>query len=75
MNFSFPHYRQLDSRDCGATCLRMIAKYYGKEYRLSTLREYAFLSREGSSLMGVSDAAEKIGFRTTGVKTGLEYLQ
>lgn len=75
MGFSFPHYRQLDSRDCGATCLRMIAKYYGKEYRLSTLREYAFLSREGSSLMGVSDAAEKIGFRTTGVKTGLQYLQ
>lgn len=72
---SFPHFRQMDSHDCGATCIQMIAKYYGKNYSLSTLREYAFISREGSSLMGVSDAAEKIGFRTTGVKTSLAYLQ
>ena len=27
---SFPHYRQLDAMDCGPTCLRMIAKYYGR---------------------------------------------
>ena len=72
---SFPHFRQMDSHDCGATCLQMIAKYYGKNYSLRTLREYSFISREGSSLMGVSDAAEKIGFRTTGVKTSLRCLQ
>lgn len=65
----------MDSHDCGVTCLQMIAKYYGKSYSLKTLREYSFISREGSSLMGVSDAAEKIGFRTTGVKTSLRYLQ
>ena len=72
---SFPHFRQMDSFDCGATCLQMIAKYYGKNYSQRTLREYSFISREGSSLMGVCDAAEKIGFRTTGVKTSLRYLQ
>lgn len=71
----FPHYRQMDSRDCGATCLQMIAGFYGKHYGLDTLREYSFISREGSSLMGVSDAAEKIGFRTTGIKTSLKYLR
>lgn len=71
----FPHFRQMDSHDCGATCIQMIAKYYGKNYSLNTLREYSFISREGSSLMGVSDAAEKIGFRTTGVKTSLKYLK
>ena len=65
----------MDSHDCGVSCLQMIAKYYGKSYSLRTLREYSFISREGSSLMGVSDAAEKIGFRTTGVKTSLRYLQ
>lgn len=43
--------------DCGPACLRMIAKYYGKNYSLQTLREYSFLSREGVSLMGLSDAA------------------
>jgi ATP-binding cassette subfamily B protein len=54
--------------DCGPTCLRMIAKYYGKTYSLQTLREEAFITREGVSLMGISDAAEKIGFRTTGYR-------
>jgi ATP-binding cassette subfamily B protein len=53
----------------------MIAKHYGKSYSLSTLREYSFISREGSSLMGISDAAERIGFHTTGLKTSLEYLR
>lgn len=72
---SFPHFRQMDSSDCGATCLQMIARYYGKRYRLSTLRDYSFISRDGASLMGVSDAAEKIGFRTTGIKTGLDCLK
>lgn len=71
---TFPHYHQMDSHDCGATCIQMIAKYYGKNYSLRTLREYSFISREGASLMGVCDAAEKIGFRTTGIKTSLKYL-
>ena len=34
----FPHYIQLDAMDCGPSCLRMIAKYYGKTYSLQTLR-------------------------------------
>ena len=34
---TFPHYLQLDAMDCGPTCLRMIAKYYGKNYSLQTL--------------------------------------
>ena len=35
----FPHYQQLDSMDCGPSCLRMIAKYYGRSYSLQNLRE------------------------------------
>ena len=61
---SFPHYLQLDAMDCGPSCLRMVAKYYGKTYSLQTLRERCFITREGVSLLGVSDAAENIGFRT-----------
>ena len=53
--------------DCGPTCLRMIAKYYGKSYSLQTLRARSFISREGVSLLGISDAGEAIGFRTAGV--------
>lgn len=44
----FPTYIQLDATDCGPTCLRMIAKYYGKHYSLETLRQHSFITREGS---------------------------
>lgn len=71
---SFPHYIQLDSMDCGPTSLRMIAKYYGRSYSLQNLRERSFITREGVSLLGISDAAESIGFRTNGVKITFEQL-
>ena len=70
----FPHYTQFDAMDCGPTCLRMIAKYYGRSYTLQTLRERSFITREGVSMLGISDAAESIGFRTKGVKISLEQL-
>ena len=70
----FPHYTQLDAMDCGPTSLRMIAKYYGKSYTLQTLRERCFITREGVSMLGISDAAEFIGFRTIGVRISFEQL-
>ena len=72
---TFPHYLQLDAMDCGPTCLRMIAKYYGKNYSLQTLRERSFITREGVSMLGISDAAESIGFRTSGVRITLKQLE
>lgn len=71
----FPHYHQLDAFDCGPTCLRMIAKYYGCNYSIQYLREHAFISREGVSMLGISDAAELIGFRTMGVRVTMEQLR
>jgi len=50
--------------DCGPTCLRMIAKHYDKNYSIETLRERSFITREGVSLLGTSEAAESIGIRT-----------
>lgn len=70
----YPVYTQLDRMDCGPTCLRMIAKYYGRVYSLQTLRDKAFISRSGVSLLGISEAAESIGFRTTGVKITFKQL-
>lgn len=70
----FPHYQQLDSMDCGPSCLRMIAKYYGRSYSLQNLRERSFITRQGVSMLGISDAAESIGFRTQGVRISLEQL-
>jgi ATP-binding cassette subfamily B protein len=71
---SFPHYQQQESADCGPSCLRMIFKYYGKEYSAEMLRKRCFISREGVSMLGISDAAESIGFRTIGVQISLSNL-
>ena len=60
--------------DCGPTCLRMVAKYYGKNFSLQRLRDVCGINREGVSLLGISEGAEKIGFRTTGVRVDLELL-
>ena len=73
--FQFPNYIQLDSMDCGPSCLRMIAKYYGTSYSLQFLRERSYITREGVSMLGISDAAESIGFRTQGVNISLEQLE
>jgi ATP-binding cassette subfamily B protein len=62
---SFPFYSQIESMDCGPTCLRMVAKYYGKNYSLDTLREKSYIDRQGVSMLGISDGAEAIGLRTT----------
>lgn len=55
--------------DCGPTCLRMIAKFHGKSYDMAHLRQLASLARDGSTLGGLADAAEKIGFSTLALNT------
>ena len=60
--------------DCGPACLRMISKHYGRSYSIQTLRERSYITREGVSLLGTSDAAESIGFRTMGVRIGYDQL-
>ena len=74
MSKNFPFYHQLDAMDCGPTCLRMVAKHYGKHYSLETLRQKSFIGREGVSMLGISTAAESIGFRTIGVHISFEQL-
>ena len=61
--------------DCGPTCLQIIAKYYGRYYSSQEIRKKAFITREGVSMLGISDAAEAIGFRTLGVKIPIEKLE
>lgn len=67
----FPFYKQYDQMDCGPTCLRMVAKHYGKNYSLAYLREKCYIDREGVSLKGICEAAEIIGMRTLAIKTPL----
>lgn len=72
---TLPHYTQHDAMDCGPTCLRMVAAFYGKHYSLEGLREKSFITRKGVSMLGISEAAEKIGFRSICVQVGYEKLQ
>jgi ATP-binding cassette subfamily B protein len=71
---SFPFYQQPDQMDCGPTCLRMVAKHYGKVVGLQKLRELSETTRSGSNLQNIAEAAEALGFRTLGVKVSLEKL-
>jgi ATP-binding cassette subfamily B protein len=71
---SFSYYQQPDSMDCGPTCLRMVAKHYGKNFSLQSLREKTQIGREGVNLLGISEAAEAIGFRTIASKLTFRQL-
>lgn len=71
----FPFFKQLDAMDCGPTCLRMIAKYYGRSYSLQQVRSLTYSSREGVSLLSLSEAAENMGFRSRGVRVTWEQLR
>ena len=61
MRKSFPHYTQLDSMDCGPTCLRMIAKHYGRSYTLQNLRERSFITQ---AVVDQGIGANNLGFIT-----------
>ena len=70
----FPFVKQPDAMDCGPACLTMIAAHYGRHYTLDHLREQCFIGREGVSLLGISKAAEQIGFRTVGGRLTFDKL-
>ena len=61
--------------DCGPSCLRMIARYYGKSYSLEFLRERSYLTREGVSMLGISEAAESVGMHTIGARITYDQLK
>jgi ATP-binding cassette subfamily B protein len=65
---NFPFYKQADSKDCGATCIKIIAKHYGKSLNIQILRKLSETTREGTSLLTLSEASENIGFRSLGIK-------
>ncbi|MBC6995373.1 peptidase domain-containing ABC transporter [Neolewinella lacunae] len=71
----FTYYQQLEEMDCGAACLRMVARHYGRYYNLEHFRERTRISREGVSLLGISEGAESVGFQTLGLPVSLEQLE
>ena len=60
---------------CGPTCLRMVAKHYGRNLSAQELREAAEIGKDGVSMLGIAQAAERVGFKSLGVKVNLEKLK
>jgi ATP-binding cassette, subfamily B, bacterial HlyB/CyaB len=70
----YPYYAQQSASDCGAACLVMVSLYWGKKFSVNRLRDLAKVDRNGSSLKGLSAAAESIGFTSRPVKISLDLL-
>ncbi|OFY62300.1 MAG: ABC transporter ATP-binding protein [Bacteroidetes bacterium RBG_13_43_22] len=72
---SFPFVKQPDAMDCGPACLKMVSAFYRKNFSLETIRRKCFITREGVSFLGLSEAADSLGFKTLGVRIPLEMLE
>jgi ATP-binding cassette subfamily B protein len=70
----FPFYNQPDQMDCGPACLKMVAEYFGKDYSIKRLRALCSMTRGGVTMLDLSEAAEKIGLRTQGIKLKPEQI-
>lgn len=70
----YPALMQLSETDCGAACLAMILRYYGKQVSINRLRDLANVSRDGATLYSVAEAAEQLGFNTRGLRASWESL-
>ena len=66
--------RQHDKTDCGAACLASIAAHYGMKYPISRIRQYASTDKKGTNVLGMIEAAQKLGFTAKGVKGTFESL-
>ncbi|MBX9257432.1 peptidase domain-containing ABC transporter [Desmonostoc muscorum CCALA 125] len=70
----YPFFAQQSASDCGAACLVMVSRYWGKRFSVNRLRDIANVDRNGASLRGLLVAAESLGFATRPVKAGLQQL-
>ncbi|MFM9159153.1 MAG: cysteine peptidase family C39 domain-containing protein, partial [Dolichospermum sp.] len=70
----YPFFEQQSAADCGAACLVMIGRYWGKNFSINRLRDLASVSRSGASMRSLSAAAENLGFATRPVKASLDKL-
>ncbi|MFN2475481.1 MAG: peptidase domain-containing ABC transporter [Chthoniobacterales bacterium] len=71
----FPFHAQLDATDCGAAALRMVCAHYGREFSQGSLRELCQVGRSGVNLLGISEAAERLGLRSLPVRLAFDRLR
>lgn len=68
-------HRQHDQSDCGVACLQSIISYYRGSKSLEQLREFSGTSRQGTTLLGLYQAAQKCGFQAQGLESNTEWLK
>tara|TARA_R110000796_G_scaffold41740_2_gene103268 strand:- start:266 stop:862 length:597 start_codon:yes stop_codon:yes gene_type:complete len=71
---AFPHYHQLDQTDCGPTCLKIIAAYYGKYLDIDYLRKISNKSYDGSTFANLADAGKQFGIDLNGFRITVNQL-
>lgn len=71
----FPFSFQSGNNDCGPTCLKMIANYYGKNYSIEFLKRRCQVKKTGVSMLNIHKTAKAIGLYSKGVKLNIEKLK
>ena len=71
----FPFARQLESKDCGAACMKMIIAHYEKKISIQSIREQLYVGNQGVSMLGISEYAERIGMRSLSAQVSYEMLE
>lgn len=71
----FPFIFQRNQMDCGPTSLYMVRKYHGRNFHIEKLRELTEIGREGVNILGISDVAERIGYRSQAVQLSIAELK
>nr|WP_320037788.1 peptidase domain-containing ABC transporter [uncultured Bacteroides sp.] len=67
--------KQHDATDCGAACIASISAHYGLRYPISRIRQYAFTNKKGTNILGLVEAANRLGFKAKGVRANAESLK
>lgn len=70
----FIFFKQLESADCGATCLKMIAQFYNRKIDIRYLRDIAYTNKNGVTLSSLINAADTIGFETLPAQINFDQL-
>lgn len=68
----YKYVSQIDLRDCGVAALASVAKHYGSDFSLAHLRELAKTTKEGTTALGIVEAAKAIGFETRAIQANME---
>ncbi|WP_291400283.1 peptidase domain-containing ABC transporter [Daejeonella sp.] len=71
---AIPLIKQRDITDCGAACLASIASFYGLKLPIARIRQMASTDTKGTNVLGLIEAANKLGFEAKGVRGAPESL-